>query len=287
MLMQHGWPTSSIDFLPLVDLLKKDYHICLLDYAGFGYSEKPPAPYSYNIFESAEQLKYFASKILQWKNFTYYTHDMGDSVGLTLLTTYLEDLANNVSPYSIHHHVITNGGIYQDLLNWTDLQLNLMSFQNGPNYAARLTPKIFANMIAFAYTPKLRGDEITDLEATFEFQNGSYRSHGTIMYQYERMLYESSWLETLGRLPMTTTMIWGLADTTNPYPISDYVWETILKTRQPPACYFKVPNANHYLQYDSAPEVAQIIQNWASPEKTLLCTATSPITVEDLPSWRR
>mgnify|MGYP000237548780 CR=1 FL=1 len=43
MLMVHGFPTSSLDFAPLVAELKTDFRVCTLDFPGYGLSDKPAA----------------------------------------------------------------------------------------------------------------------------------------------------------------------------------------------------------------------------------------------------
>ena len=40
-LMIHGYPTSSFDFMELFDLLSMDYYVCAIDTPGYGFSDKP------------------------------------------------------------------------------------------------------------------------------------------------------------------------------------------------------------------------------------------------------
>src|SRR5262249_8109018 len=37
----HGFPTSSIDFVRLAELLGERYRVCAMDFPGFGFSDKP------------------------------------------------------------------------------------------------------------------------------------------------------------------------------------------------------------------------------------------------------
>src|SRR5689334_11328277 len=37
----HGFPTSSIDWFDLAELLSSRYRVCALDFPGFGFSDKP------------------------------------------------------------------------------------------------------------------------------------------------------------------------------------------------------------------------------------------------------
>src|SRR4051812_29085498 len=40
-LLVHGFPTSSIDWYDVAPLLTRDRRVCVLDFPGFGFSDKP------------------------------------------------------------------------------------------------------------------------------------------------------------------------------------------------------------------------------------------------------
>jgi len=48
-LMIHGYPTSSFDYVPLFDDLKNKYYACALDTPGYAFSDKTPGGYDYSI----------------------------------------------------------------------------------------------------------------------------------------------------------------------------------------------------------------------------------------------
>ena len=37
----HGYPTSSYDFREIIPFLEEDYFVTVLDFPGFGFSDKP------------------------------------------------------------------------------------------------------------------------------------------------------------------------------------------------------------------------------------------------------
>ena len=43
----HGYPTSSFDFREMIPFLEEDYFVAVLDFPGFGFSDKPQDGYSY------------------------------------------------------------------------------------------------------------------------------------------------------------------------------------------------------------------------------------------------
>jgi len=59
----HGFPTSSIDYFALVGELGADFDIFLLDFPGFGCSDKPPAPYVYSLYDDARLLVHAITQV--------------------------------------------------------------------------------------------------------------------------------------------------------------------------------------------------------------------------------
>ena len=108
-LMIHGFPTSSYDFKEIIDELKNDYFIAVIDTPGYGFSDKPKKGFKYSIFEDANLVNFFVRDIVKLDHFTLLTHDKGDSVGLALLQIYQ---AGGSSAYAIENHIMLNGGIY-------------------------------------------------------------------------------------------------------------------------------------------------------------------------------
>lgn len=74
-LISHGFPTSTFDWMDVVaELEGNGFRTCAVDYVGFGFSEKPRAPFVYSMFDQAAALHAFAtSKGIT--NFTLATHD--------------------------------------------------------------------------------------------------------------------------------------------------------------------------------------------------------------------
>ena len=55
----HGYPTSSYDFRQMIPYLEEDYFIAVLDFPGFGFSDKPQDGYSYMLEDDAKLADYF------------------------------------------------------------------------------------------------------------------------------------------------------------------------------------------------------------------------------------
>jgi len=80
----HGWPTSSYDYLKLSFELESSYYVCTVDYLGYRFSDKP-SNYKYDIFENADVIEQLVTKVKPLKSFAYLTHDQGDSVGFIFI----------------------------------------------------------------------------------------------------------------------------------------------------------------------------------------------------------
>ena len=49
LVLLHGYPTSSFDFREMIPFLEEDYFVAVLDFPGFGFSDKPQDGYSYML----------------------------------------------------------------------------------------------------------------------------------------------------------------------------------------------------------------------------------------------
>jgi pimeloyl-ACP methyl ester carboxylesterase len=86
-LVIHGFPTSSIDWIGVLPEMSARRRVILFDLPGFGFSSKPDRPYS--IFSSADATVRLV-EALELGSFDLVTHDMGDTVGGELLARDLE-----------------------------------------------------------------------------------------------------------------------------------------------------------------------------------------------------
>ena len=81
MALVHGFPTSSIDWLEVAEQLSERYRVCLLDFPGFGFSEKPRG-WGYSLRRDAELLDHYLTEIVGAQSVVMVGHDRGDSVAL-------------------------------------------------------------------------------------------------------------------------------------------------------------------------------------------------------------
>lgn len=255
-LMIHGYPTSSFDFIELFDLLNVDYHVCAIDTPGYGFSDKPRNGYKYSIEDDARLVDYYINEVLRVKTLTLLTHDKGNSVGLALL-----GLNREQDKYVIDHQMITNGNIYLPLANLTSFQKILLNHITGPVATKFVTGKMLANGLnKTAHNIKESQEKVKSIAFIFDYQNGGQIQYDTIQYLNQRKQNEVHWLENLKNSNIPTTMIWGEDDKIAPAKVSDYVWNNYLKVRDVESNYWRIPKANHYVQNDRPEILSKLIR---------------------------
>ncbi len=255
-LLIHGYPTSSFDFMELFDLLSADYFVCALDTPGYGFSDKPRKGHTYSIEDDAHLIQYYITHVLGLQDLTVVTHDKGDSVGLALL-----ELHDRQDRYVINHLVMTNGSIYLPLASLTRFQKNLLSRFTGPLATRFVTgTKLADGLNELTHNVKEPPEKLEANAFVLGYHDGGKVQHAVIQYLRERRRSELRWLENLQRSNVPTTLIWGQDDPIASTRIADYVWVHYLKDRAAPSDYWFIPKSNHYLQNDRPDLLSKLIR---------------------------
>ncbi len=248
LLLIHGWPTSSIDWFDIANLLSARFRVCALDFPGHGFSDKPQR-WGYSLTRDDELIEYYLSEVIGADAAVLVAHDRGDSVALL----HAGRCADGRSAVRLEHLVLSNGNIFLPLSNLTGAQRQILDSETGPQIAASLTPSQLAEGLgASTFTPpRTAGDlEVEALAATFGHADGVKVLHETIQYLVERSQNEDMWLTALAEATFPVTLIWGLYDTVSPPRVASYVWNEYLMLRPAGNRLYFIPDANHYLQVD-------------------------------------
>ncbi|MEC4763399.1 alpha/beta hydrolase [Mycobacterium sherrisii] len=271
LVLVHGFPTSSIDFFDLTHELADDFDMYLLDFPGYGLSDKPPQPYVYSLYDDARLLVHAITEVWKLSEFRMLTHDRGSSVGMIALGM-LAALDPPVAPLDL---ILTNANIYLPLANLTLFQTALLDPETGRATAEATTPETLAvGMGASTFMPrrKLTDPEIDALAKCFAHNDGIRVLPDTIQYLNERAADETNWLQELSVSHVNTTVAWGLHDTVAPLRVPNYVWQTYLKAKPGRNRYWVVPGADHYVQCDAPRQLAQIVLLTVQEEDISLST---------------
>lgn len=255
----HGFPTSSFDFAQLTRQLGGEFDIHLLDFPGYGLSDKPPAPYEYSLYDDARLLVHAITERWGLRDYTMLTHDRGDSVGMVAL-----ELLTAEHPGSLPAQlVITNGNVYLPLSNLTAFQRALLDDTTARATASAVTPEMLAAGLGqSAFMPRRAPDdpEIIALAQLFAHHDGVAVLPDTIRYLHERAAGETGWLESLARSGVDTTLVWGLHDTIAPLRVASHVWHGYLRDKPGRNRFWVLPGADHYPQCDAPAQLADLIR---------------------------
>jgi pimeloyl-ACP methyl ester carboxylesterase len=276
LLLVHGFPTCSVDWFALMDLLSQRFHVCALDFPGYGFSSKPPG-WGYNLGRDAALLDYYLAEIVGTESAVVYSHDRGTSVSL-LLT--LDDVAGRTTTH-VEHLVLTNGNVFLPLSNLTDFQRLILNPATAESVLEIVTAQMLAEGMGQAtfWPPRGAGDpEIDALAATFAHANGMKVLPETIQYLVERAEHETEWLEALASTDVPTTVIWGMNDTVSPPRVALHTWDDFLMFKPDTNRIYLIPDAGHYVQNDRPDAVAAALLHALDAE-----SQTTPGPIEQSP----
>jgi pimeloyl-ACP methyl ester carboxylesterase len=253
----HGFPTSSIDWCDVVGALSEEHRVCVLDFPGFGFSDKP-AGESYTLRRDCELVDHYLQEVLGARTGMVVAHDRGDSVALAFAAR----CASGESAFELSHLVLSNGNLFLPLSNLNPFQRLVLDSGSAPDVVAAATPDALATGLGEnTFTPprSLQDPAIAALAQTFEFNDGLAVIHDTIQYLAERSEREEEWLEALAQSDVPTAVIWGLYDVVSPLRVAAHVWNAYLATEPGANELWLLPRANHYLQHDQPREFAEVV----------------------------
>jgi pimeloyl-ACP methyl ester carboxylesterase len=267
----HGFPTSSIDYFALARELETEFDIFVLDFPGYGLSDKPPAPYVYSLYDDARLLVHAITREWQLTEYRMLAHDRGSSVAMIALGM----LAAHDPPAAPVDLMLTNANIYLPLANLTAFQTALLDDATGRATASATTPELLAaGLGASTFMPRrtLDDPEIEALAACFAHNDGIRVLPDTIQYLHERAADETGWLEALSKSEVNTTLVWGLHDNVSPLRVANHVWQNYIRGKPGLSRYWVLPGADHYLQCDAPDQLAHIVRITAESERIPLQT---------------
>jgi len=260
LVLVHGFPTSSVDWIDVAERLSDRFRVCAMDFPGFGFSDKPLG-WGYSLDRDAEVLEHYVSEVLGLESMVMLAHDRGSSVAM-IHATGVE------SRVALEHLFVTNGNIFLPLSTLTQFQRLILDPATGPSILAQAPPEqLAAGMGQTTFTPPRAADdpEVEALTTIFSHGNGMPVLHETIQYLVERAERETTWLEALAASDVPTTFVWGVYDTVAPPRVVSYVWNRYMMTKPGRNALYFVPEANHYLQNDRPDELVEVVLHALDP----------------------
>ena len=256
----HGFPTCSIDWFDVAQRLSDRFRVCLIDFPGYGFSDKPRS-WGYSLQRDAELLDHYLAEVVGAQSAVMVAHDRGDSVALI----HAANAKNGKARVQLDHLMLSNANVFLPLSNLTDAQRIML---HNPEFLEQLTPEMLAaGMGAVTFSPP-RGPEdpeVQALAATFAHADGVKVLHETIQYLIERSVDEESWLRSVAATQLPTTLIWGIYDRVSPPRVATYVWHEYLMFKPGRNAIYLIPGANHYVQNDRPDAFVQAVEHTLDP----------------------
>lgn len=250
--MLHGFPTWSYDYASLVPLLVGDYDVIVLDFLGYGASDKP-RDHVFTVPESADIVESLL-RALEIPRAHLVIHDYGGIVGQELLDRRrLGKLSFEVP--SVH---LMNCGVVYSLYRPTRMQKLLLKPVLGRLLASRIKKERFrAGLDAVrGKTHRLTDEEFEPLWAGISRERGHTLAYRHITYNRERSVHAQRWLDALVAYDGPLQLIWGLAD-----PVSGKHVLDALRPLVPRARVDALEGVGHFPMSESPTAVATALRD--------------------------
>jgi pimeloyl-ACP methyl ester carboxylesterase len=249
-ILLHGFPTSSWDWMKVWGELKQNYRLIAPDFLGFGFSSKP-SNVSFSIFEQAHLIESLL-KHLDLQSCHIVAHDYGGTVAQELLARSIED---ENYPFEFKSISFLNGGLFPESHKPQFIQRILLS-KIGPIVSRLLTKKRFGNSFSriFGENTKPKDFELDGFWSIISADKGHRLSHKLLSYIPEREQNRDRWVNGLINAKRPVQFICGADDPVSGKHMADR-YEKL------------VPNPNislfegigHYPQWEDPYNVARLI----------------------------
>jgi pimeloyl-ACP methyl ester carboxylesterase len=243
LLLLHGYPTSSVDWLYMRDELEQRFHIIAPDYIGYGLSAKPVS-FTYSIFSQVDMMEQLINS-LKLNQFHILAHDVGDTIAQEFLARQVDD-----RKYTIQSTVFLNGGLFPEA-HRPFLMMKLLKTPIVGAIIQYIIPRsLFGSAINKVFGPSTKRskqelDEITNLL----FYNAPYNLLQRLQcYLNERIANRDRWVnainkvQTLSKNPIRIRLIDGPCDPISGKHMVDRYREIITN---PDTCLLNA-NIGHY-----------------------------------------
>jgi pimeloyl-ACP methyl ester carboxylesterase len=250
LVLLHGFPSSSYDWRPLLEM-EEEHAVLAPDFLGFGLSEKP-RDHVYSLHWQADLVEELARRHLPDGPVFLVAHDMGTSVATELLARELDgELEMEIAGV-----LLLNGSMVQGAASPTVGQ-RLLRSPIGPLFSRLSSERFFRQQFGSIFSP---GHPLTDQEAEDQWAlitagGGRTINHKTIRYMEERFRHAERWHGALRDWQGSLRLAWGMLD-----PVATpRVLDAVLELR-PAARVTRFDDLGHYPQIEDPGRVSVALQ---------------------------
>jgi len=255
LLVLHGFPSCSFDWRHVLPRLARRRRVVLLDFLGFGLSDKPDTRYGIRLQANLAQQVVLG---LGLREVGLLTHDMGDTVGGELLARSLEGTLG----FEVVRRVVTNGSIYLAMAQLTPGQLALLSLPDerlGTERSAEEWKPGFLAGLAGTFAPA-RQPSTEELDAQWELMaaDEGYRLlPRLIRYIEDRRVDESRFTGAIETHPSPLGIVWGELD-----PVAVHPMALRLRDARPDSRLNTLQGVGHYPMIEDPDRFASAVVHY-------------------------
>jgi pimeloyl-ACP methyl ester carboxylesterase len=206
----HGYPTSSFDYIKVLPELSKYYRVIIHDHLGFGFSDKPDS-FNYSLIDQAD----FALQLwhkMGLKEVTILSHDYGTSVAKEILAR----KNHNLIPIKIKKIYLCNSSMRLEHLHLRNMDKLLKDKKLG-RYIARLTSygyrKIKNKLRNNNLNPEIHTEyDIKKVWDNLQSDEGKKDIHLLSDFINERYTFWHRWTEALKESKIPIKIVWEKSD---------------------------------------------------------------------------
>ncbi|MEL7005139.1 MAG: alpha/beta hydrolase [Bacteroidota bacterium] len=247
LLLVHGFPTASWDWVKMWPNLIDKYKVLAPDMVGFGFSDKP-TNYNYSLHDQADLME----KLLEDQRLNechILAHDYGDTVVQELLARQNEGSLS----FKIKSVCLLNGGLFPGVHKPRLIQNLLMTPLGGvlKNFVGKNQLKRSFKAI-FGPDTQATEQELEEFWSLIDHNNGKGVIHKLIWYMKERETYQKRWLSGLVDTQVPLRLIDGAFDPISGQHLADHYNRVI-----PNPDVILLENIGHYPQVEAPKEVSR------------------------------
>jgi pimeloyl-ACP methyl ester carboxylesterase len=252
-LVVHGYPGSSWDFSNVVSTVEKETKIVVLDMIGFGQSDKPLQGTFKDNFSLMRQADLYEAiaKAEGLEEVILVAHDMGQSVGLELMTRHDEGKLS----FKIRHAILLDGSTLVDMVQLDPLQVEGLKAGDKALTEHKDFNEYATGMLA-SFAPENRQQETVEIMTHQIFANdGDLVIDQILQYLLERKEFYDRWVGTFAHFRTAPLSIyWGVKD-----PVAVVAMADRIKTWNPTIDLYKLPHSGHWPSIENPDIIAAAI----------------------------
>ena len=266
-LLIHGFPTSSWDWLKIWPDLNRHYRLVAMDLLGFGFSAKP-TPHDYRIMEQADICEGLVAQ-LGLERFHVLAHDYGDTVAQEMLAR--QNAGEGRGEWL--SCLFLNGGLFPET-HRAILAQRLLKSPVGFLFRHALTKRSLEKSFDRIFGDrKASREELDVFFELFDRDGGRRNVHRLIHYMSDRINNRQRWIDALTAARCPIGLINGSLD-----PVSgEHMVQRFEELVGGEHFIHRLPRVGHYPQVEAPDEVLAAYERFLATVPVSAPTPATPV----------